>query len=273
MKRMSCAFCVIAVLTVMMSVSALAGSTTGPMKWSQPIVQIGVVPDPFGNQPLYTGWDEPSYTNQVPPGGNPPLVADDWLCRNNLPVTDIHWWGSYLGSTSPAPPIPVTGFTFNIYNDVPASPNNPFSHPGSVVWSYTTNSFKEVFVGYDGTIDAAGGIQITDSTFQYNVNIDPALWFFQKPDPGANNIYWLSIQAIVPAGAFNEWGWKTRPHSFQDDATRLLATTAGWQPIIGTDGNSWDMAFELSTVPEPGSLLALATGLVGFAGFSLRRRR
>ncbi|MGB9619250.1 MAG: PEP-CTERM sorting domain-containing protein [Armatimonadota bacterium] len=36
---------------------------------------------------------------------------------------------------------------------------------------------------------------------------------------------------------------------------------------------SWDLAFEISTVPEPGSMVALSTGLAGLVGFILRRRR
>jgi len=42
----------------------------------------------------YNGWNEPS----IDGGGiwiNTPLtniVADDWICTNGRPVTDIHWW-------------------------------------------------------------------------------------------------------------------------------------------------------------------------------------
>jgi len=26
-----------------------------------------------------------------------PIVADDWQCRDPRPVTDVHFWGSYIG--------------------------------------------------------------------------------------------------------------------------------------------------------------------------------
>jgi len=77
-------------------------------------------------------------------------------------------------------------------------------------------------------------------------------------------IYWLSIAAIYdPAEAAPQypWGWKTRPHFFNDDAVRIMDPIApilgdNWvngEPITFQDA-SWDMAFELTTnEPEPGS--------------------
>jgi hypothetical protein len=269
---MSRAFAILvaAILAAALSMSAaIAGPITGPLKWSQPPVQIGVVPDPVGNWPLYTGWDEPSWSNAVPPQG-PRQAADDWACRDNLPVTDIHWWGSYLNWREPLPPLSPAGFWFGIYKDVPAPPTGGFSQPGELVWSWATTAYKEVFVGYDGRFNADGTPIIDDSTFQYNVDIPQALWFYQ---PGSNNILWLSIVALYPTGVNYEWGWKTRPHFFQDDAVRLVPGAVAWEPIYGPDGNSWDLAFELSTVPEPGSLTALGAGLVGLVGIVGRRMR
>ncbi|MCK4998519.1 MAG: hypothetical protein KAS23_03255, partial [Anaerohalosphaera sp.] len=40
---------------------------------------------------------------------SPPLthhiVADDWRCKDDRPVTDIHWWGSYEDYTDDIPPL------------------------------------------------------------------------------------------------------------------------------------------------------------------------
>ena len=55
--------------------------TPGFVKWSQPPVQC--------DEQQYLGWDEISVKDF------PPLLADDWLCLDERPITDIHWWGSF----------------------------------------------------------------------------------------------------------------------------------------------------------------------------------
>ena len=78
------------------------------------------------------------------------------------------------------------------------------------------------------------------------------------------------------------WGWKTRPHFFNDDAVRILNTADGtWPPAIGStltmpdcdpvefpEGISWDLAFELTT-NEPGYEDDPIPGDVGGPGGSL----
>ena len=127
-------------------------------------------------------------------------------------------------------------------------------------------------MGYDRDPgDTSGGI--TDSTFQYmQVLKEP---FIQEP----GTIYWLSIAAVFPAGTQANWGWKIRPHYFDDDAVRIFteAIQVGTvldpslaEPIFGPDGASWDLAFELSAVPEPTTMLLIGGGLVGLM-FGKRR--
>ena len=261
------------VLALMLVVAAAFGGVASatlppgtPLKWSQPPVPADpAVPN------VYWGWDEPSvYTG-------PPRVADDWLCQTNVPVTDIHWWGSYVGwDGSGSRPLAPVAFWFGIYTDVPAVPGLAPSHPGDLVWQYTSANYAEDFVGYD---QDPRGSPIIDHTFQYTVYLPQPEWFYQPP---TSQVWWLSIAAVYPTGATptNIWGWKTRPHYYGDDAVRLIGQYlpgqepgASWQPIEYPTGTSWDMAFELSTVPEPGSLLALGSGLAGLLGCGLLRRR
>lgn len=269
-------------LFALTSVAMAVTSATTVYKWSQPIDQIPgesqtvtVIGDDgtvtVTEYPVYNGWDQPSWGTSVPPVGAP-QVADDWECKDNRPVTDIHWWGSYLDWMEPSSPtFKPGGFWFGMYTDVPVSPTNPYSHPGELKWEYATSAYREVLVGFDK--DPRTGL-ITDSTFQYNVDLPTSNWFNQ--DPSANAIYWLSIVALYPTTPEFEWGWKTRPHFFQDDAVTLNAT-GGWDRVgyVDTTGNfqSWDTAFELSTVPEPSSLLAFATGFTSLVGLAIRRRR
>lgn len=80
------------------------------VKYSQPVVEID---NPDG-LPLINGWDEVSVLdwltgNNLPFAQNlydpPRIMADDWECKDERPVTDIHWWGSFLGWTQPTMPV------------------------------------------------------------------------------------------------------------------------------------------------------------------------
>ncbi|MHC4648842.1 MAG: DUF7901 domain-containing protein, partial [Planctomycetota bacterium] len=95
--------------------------TIGPRKWTQPPREI--------HPGRFLGWDERSVRHL------PPLMADDWHCKDPRPVTDIHWWGSFIGWVdSNEPNLMPSGFHFGIWTDVPRNPNifNSFSHPGEM---------------------------------------------------------------------------------------------------------------------------------------------
>ncbi len=213
------------------------------VKWSQPPVRTD--PDPTA---CYWGWDELSrYEGQQ-------IVADDWRCEDARPVTDIHWWGSYREWELSTPPqlVPVA-FHLGIWTDVPANPE-PFSHPGVMIWDWIA-PYPEVHERAAGCDFHPGMMQFPDTCFEYHVDLPPDAWFFQEPD---DHVYWLSISAIypVPGGepVAYPWGWKTRPHFFNDDAVRILAPTApqlgmsyeSGEPIMLGE-ESWDLAFVLTT--------------------------
>jgi hypothetical protein len=238
-----------------------------PLKWSQPPVQI----EPH----VFLGWDEVSIRRQ------PPLLADDWLCQDQRPVTDIHWWGSFLDWDEPEhPPVMPVGFHLGIWSDVPADADDldSFSHPGRLVWEYICTAYEWNFAGFDkdprttddptnpdGTVSQP---LARDACFQFFCLLPEEHWFHQEPRPnGLGRVYWLSIAAIYdPTQPIPQypWGWKTRPHHFNDDAVRIYQVQSGiWPPAlhdIFQDGTpleypekvSWDLAFELTTnKPEP----------------------
>lgn len=232
--------------------------TIGPLKWSQPPKEL----DPG----RFLGWDEESVRYW------PPLMADDWHCKDQRPVTDIHWWGSHLGwIDSNDPPLMPIGFHFGIWTDVPVGAdlvsNVNFSHPGEMIWEHECYDYHREFVAYDKDPRGSpvGEPEVHDSCFQYYCDLPESVWFYQKPSAdGHGTIYWLSIAAIYQSGMDPEypWGWKTRPHFFQDDAVRIRTLeeggAAGWPPSVGAkfltgqpieypDGVSWDLAFELTT--------------------------
>jgi hypothetical protein len=231
-------------------------------KYSQPPEEIapGVI----------NGWDEKSdYKNR-------PIMADDWECKDKRPVTDIHWWGSFIGWTQPYPPQLPDAFHIAIWTDVPdPDPTDPanWSHPGTLVWENYCDTFIWNYAGYDLDPRTNDPDHQEDETcFQFAQFLSQDEWFHQEPmEDGTPNVYWLSIAAVYNNAdtVQHPWGWKTRPHFFNDDAVRIQLTqdTTGadnWPPTIGSTttmndcqpiefpaGVSWDLAFELTT-NEPG---------------------
>jgi len=220
------------------------------LKWSQPPVAL--------ENGLINGWDEKSLFKV------PPMMADDWACKDDRPITDIHWWGSYIGWNQWYPP-PVTPIAFHmgIWTDVPAGAATPFSHPGELIWEHVCDTFVWNFAGYD--LDPRG-VEKNEACFQFNQLLPQEKWFYQEPGPeGLERIYWLSISAIYQDGVevLYPWGWKTRPHHFNDDAVVISDVAPQWPPEIGDqwaagypvefpEGISWDLAFELTTnLPSP----------------------
>ncbi|MHC4086626.1 MAG: DUF7901 domain-containing protein [Planctomycetota bacterium] len=229
------------------------GKPDEPRKWSQPPVEVA--------PQVYLGWDEESVRNK------PSLMADDWKCEDPRPVTDVHWWGSFINWDEPDPPTLPTAFHFGIWTDVPAGadpdPKVKYSHPGKMVWEHICNNYLWTFVGYDKDPRNSAEPTVNDSCFQFWCDLPESEWFYQKPNPnGHGRVYWLSIAAIYDSNLpdpIYPWGWKTRPHFFNDDAVRILTLEDGtWPSSVGSEWGSgepvefpekisWDLAFELTT--------------------------
>jgi hypothetical protein len=227
------------------------------VKYSQPPV---VISEPGQVPSQIYGWDE---TSVYPPEPQPitQITADDWLCKDDRPVTDFHWWGSYVGWTQPYPPPMVPqAFHIGIWTDIKANegvPPLPYSHPGVLIWQKTCPNWVWNFAGYDVPPEGMPGAPINEACFQFNQLLSEPDWF--QPESGEHT-YWLSIAAIYPAEAQVQypWGWKTRPHKYQDDAVRTTVINP-WPPVINSSqwlagtpvefpvGTSWDLAFEITT--------------------------
>ena len=225
------------------------------VKWSQP-------PEPYVPADAYNGWNELSVYGEV---GDTQIVADDWYCDTELPVTDLHWWGSFIGWSEPYPPpdLPADlAFHIAIWTDVPVGEDDPFSHPGVVLWEALCEEVSIDFAGWD--FDPRDPAAPPEACFKFRCYFAEEDWFYQ--DVG-DNIYWVSISAVYPAGAVPEypWGWKARPRHADspapDDAVRIFDPTAptadppsvfiSGEPIQWPAGDSWDMAFVLTTTLPP----------------------
>lgn len=208
------------------------------LKWMQPPMVNPDSPAPD----CFWGWDEPSIFSYI-------IVADDWRCTDDQPVTDVHWWGSYLGWNESTPP--ASGpqrFKLGIWTDVKAGVDREFSHPGTLIWQWVA-ARSELNERYAGCDYYPQMMDMSETCFQYDLILPEAAWFYQEGD---TTIYWLSIAAdydVIPNGG--KWGWKTRPHYFNDFA--VLSDDPA-SPEVGSVWNNgqpvslnWDMAFALTT--------------------------
>ncbi|UCC31800.1 MAG: hypothetical protein JSU86_05885 [Phycisphaerales bacterium] len=234
-----------------------------PLKWSQPPTF-----NPDSQHPeCFWGWDEPSVYNEWQ------IVADDWACMDEAPVTDIHWWGSYLGwDGTSAPQAAPDSFHIGVWTNVPANPQDPdsFSHPGRMIrqWTVARDDLNERPVACDWHpehMDPAFG----EGCFRYDYIIPEAEWFYQEP---ACTIYWISISAVYSGIPPDEvWGWKTRRPEWTDDAVKIVSPTnpipgdefSDGEPVENVEG-SWDMAFVLTTGCQPSDPPVEPAGEAGY---------
>jgi hypothetical protein len=205
-------------------------------------------------------------------------VADDFILETGAPIIGVTWWGSYWDPTTkdgtsvfpydhsdswgdPAQKPMPSQFNINFYNDTAAGTGiPPWSHPNSIVETFDIDAqdISEVLVG---TIDRAGAVQ---SIYKYRAAI-PGLAL----NPGT--VYWIEIQAVL-GGEPIQWGWQESIDHWNDNAVQMsfppnAITSSWWHNIPGED-----MAFEITVVPVPTTLLLLGSGLIGLIGFRRRFR-
>ncbi|MBN2064937.1 MAG: hypothetical protein JW745_09050 [Sedimentisphaerales bacterium] len=250
------------------------------IKYSQPVQE---------EEPgIILGWDEKSIYRP----DDIPIMADDFLCSDDRPITDFHWWGSFLGwNQSSLPPVLPIAFHIGIWSDVPdPDPLDPtnWSKPGTLLWKHVCTNWTWNFAGFDRHPENLPEFK-NEACFQFNQLLNEIDWYYQEP---GENVYWLSIAAIYPDNIeFIEypWGWKTRPHQFNDPAFRIAGaynqtglftwppqlhdTVSAGNSVLLEENQPWDLAFEISTnkpayhdEPAPGDIDA--NGIVDLLDFA-----
>ncbi|MFH1615770.1 MAG: DNRLRE domain-containing protein [Planctomycetota bacterium] len=227
------------------------------LKWSQPPIEI----EPTNRVPVYCGWDEETWMYETA-GMEYKVVADDFRCVGEMPITSIHWWGSfwdYQGQVLPA--ILPDAWQFTFYTNVPANNSQTyFSRPEMVVKSFVipANRVEVQWVGYDSFPDMPG-----DTCWQWFVKLYETEYFRQRDFTGMTDdeIYWISITPIYSMPPYDPYGWKTRPEHWMDDAVTFYLPeppvegmivdplTTGMHPIEA-QGQSFDVSFEFDTDPN-----------------------
>jgi hypothetical protein len=174
---------------------------------SQPAKYVQM-PDPNGMNVNATYLSDPSIPIPLPVYPWQKILADDFLCTETGPITDIHIWGSWLENRIPfmsaAPTMQNVSFKLSLHTNVLAGVDATYSHPGQEVWQEIfspgqyTNRFwsdsTELF--YEPNTNQIIGAD--SQIWQYNFNIDPAKAYTQQGTAANPQVYWLDVQAIVP---------------------------------------------------------------------------
>ena len=232
--------------------------------------------DPSYPWTKYVQWPDPDgWDIKVTP---PKVLADDFPCDKEGWITDIHFWGSWKGDMIGN----ITSVHLSIHDDlVGACP----SQPGLLRWDkeFTEGQFEVIEWPYDdpnpderqGWFDPNIWEYIPDDhDNMYLVNIflceDQRFWqegMVEDPsNPGQfiPSIYWLDVQVKVADPVITDFGWKTAIEQWRDDA---VWRDEYWEPEIwekleDPSGVSLDMAFVITTIPEPGVFVIAGIGLL-----------
>ena len=168
---------------------------------------------------------------------NPMILADDWMCSQSGPVTDVHFWGSWRGGLTGV----IVSFNLSIHADIPADQNpDGYSKPGLTLWEMEIPHdwviAQEFSTDLDeGWYDPAAGVQIYPDHnvyFQYNIFLDqylpPEELFVQEE----GTIYWLNISATVVDPVNTQWGWKSTLDRWNDDAVFAFWGNLFWMEML-----------------------------------------
>jgi hypothetical protein len=195
------------------------------------------VPNQLACQPWDGGGNLSASQNDANGFGNFATVYQQFTLAKGASYYDVesfHWVGGYF---NPPAQGPITGWTLTFYNNGVGGPG------GAIATGFFPGTGNETF------ISNVGGIPL----YEYWV-------YFQSFDmnPGT---YWASV--VPDLGFPPQWGWATG-----------TGTDPGYQCFFGSCGPAgvgFAYAVDGRPIPEPGTMLMLASGVLGLAG-TLRRK-
>lgn len=207
--------------------------------------------------------------------GFPRTVADDFLCDQEGPIYDVHFWGSWLHDEKGN----IEVIHLSIHEDIPQGPMG-WSMPGDLLWEmdFYPGEFNESLYAHvlDGEWfwDPVTGMLLPSADFQiwqYDIDIPIEKCFIQEGTPNNPVVYWLDIWV---KSDFGEFGWKTSIDHWNDDAVYWFDDFPFWwelryPPQHPLHPESIDMAFAITSrvgelVPDTFFINSLTGGSVNF---------
>ena len=193
--------------------------------------------------------DVKTYQPQLPDLGGwsvydtwPVVLADDWLCTETGPVTDIRLWGSWMDDSVGQ----FIGLWIAIHENPPEPPHG---RPGQLLWSRFFTHFQQAPLA-----DSAQGWydQVLEQwehpdhriCWQYDITDIPNPFIQQE-----GRTYWLNVMADFATQHPHAplWGWNTSLEHQGDNAVwAFIEAPFNWTPLEEpTTGNRLDMAFQV----------------------------
>jgi hypothetical protein len=193
-------------------------------------------------------------------------LADDFLCTEPGLLTDVHFWGSWLGDVKTE----ISKIHLSIHGDDPvgpggSDPDNTFSKPDQLLWQadFGPGQFLEQRVAIVEPGEWFWDSHLREllfpgdfTVYEYDIQIDPAIAFEQVGTAENPLVYWLDVRVETMAGLPAQFGWKTRalPEHFNDDAVNGIIG-GPWEELRypaghPNEGQSIDMAFALTFEPQ-----------------------
>jgi hypothetical protein len=216
--------------------------------------------------PVYCGWDQPAYVSKPLGSGTATwrLVADDYRCTGDMPVTTIHWWGSYAGWDQDAlPRRKPDSWRIAFWSNVRADTSYQFSRPGRLLWliKVPADRVLEERVGSDQFPRKA-----SDTAYQYLLELQEREYFLQVDfveTHTTDRIFWISITAVYTGlrsrkrlgledpAAVVDGRRRQRPMSAAVSCTGITPGRRSAQPITdSTAGLDQYDGLRLATNPE-----------------------
>jgi hypothetical protein len=167
--------------------------------------------------------------------GNYATMYDDFALSQNGTIDRVTWMGGWFNGVGIGS---ISSFTIGFWSDA-------FGQPGSSLFSTDiAGNAKQTLLGTSNF-----GVP----TYSYDAAFAPF-------DATAGTHYWISIVANTTGGSSPQWGW---------DSTLFGGESV--QDFFGTRrAASTDLTFALynapSAVPEPGSFILLASGILLIIG-------
>jgi hypothetical protein len=202
-------------------------------------------------------------------------VADDFLCKDGLPIIKVTWWGSYWdslyngtnyypqpnsgawGDPIPNPPGTVSSFIINFYQDVPAQTGvPPWSHPGAQLYAETMDlDGVQVTETFFGTINRQGSIE---TVYEYTATLPVGRPFKQEAGISTGFPSRPLIQTAIP---FSGGGMNQRIIGTTTPCKWGIPHKAGG---ISCREKTWPLSFKLFQFPQP--CCFLVRGLLSCSG-------